>query len=166
MFASIITSIVAVVFVGSAVIVDGIGWTQFAILTGCYNVDTGKGSGSTDCVISYDDANAKPQCVCSDSTFCHAYTLTHGDDCSSILTTYTHTLASSFAFLLVLSILVGSLSILSCLSICCEPPEERYEQPVGHFPRIEMSTMIVDSPMIPMEELDGTEVEVIIDSVY
>ncbi len=112
---------------------DVIGFWRFSELTGCYNTTTGKGSGSTDCVSNYGAAmSSQPQCVCSSSlssTHCYSYDLSRGDDCTSIMGTYTRQLLASLVILVLIISLVLVHIVVVSQSVCV--PDRPYDPTVN-----------------------------------
>lgn len=62
--------------------------------------------------------HVQPVCVCTDHSMCYDYTLSHGSDCGSILTTYTYDLVSSTSLLAACFLVLLIYCIVAFSSAC------------------------------------------------
>lgn len=82
------------------------------------------------------------QCVCYGSDNCYGYDLATGNDCGSILTTYSNLLISSTVFLIVLMLVAFAYAFSACSSMTKTP----YNTTAAHVPTVQEVQLTSQNP--------------------
>lgn len=113
-------------------IVDGISAAVFASESGCVNNETGETYGTSDgrtlaldCSFAYSASvyyYHEYQCICAGSdSSCYYYDLTKGDNCGSVLSTYTQLISASAVLTVLVTVTCFIYSVFTCVVVCGSP---------------------------------------------
>lgn len=139
--------------IGTAV--DSIASAIFAAESGCVNNETGEVYGTSDgktlaldCSYQYSASSyyysEQYQCICAGAgASCYYYDLTKGDNCGSVLSTYTQLISASAVMSALITLTCFIYSVLTCVVVCgpstyIPPPSVQMADDPHMYSQVEM----------------------------